>query len=129
MADAGSGDDAAVWLVTEAVRQSRILKALSHEHRLLIMALVRDSERSVGELERLLRQPQPAVSQHLARLRQDGLVTLRRDGRTIYYRANPAAVGEACAGLLDLLGAAGPRSAFVPVHAGTAENSAALPSL
>lgn len=71
-----------------ARRTSDALRALSHEHRLLILALVTDRERSVGELERLLNLPQPAVSQQLARLRHDDLVLSRRDGRTIYYRLN-----------------------------------------
>lgn len=64
------------------------LRALSHEHRLQILGLLAHTERSVGELERLLKLPQPAVSQQLARLRLDHLVDTRRDGRTIYYRTS-----------------------------------------
>ena len=45
-------------------------------------------ERSVGELEKILKLAQPAVSQKLARLRLDDLVHARRDGRTIYYTAS-----------------------------------------
>jgi DNA-binding transcriptional ArsR family regulator len=62
------------------------LKALAHETRLLLLCLLAERERSVGELEEALSLRQPTVSQQLARLRLDGLVTTRRDGKTIYYR-------------------------------------------
>ncbi len=68
-----------------ATATSDALRALSHEHRLMILALLNGRERSVGELEHILRLPQPAVSQQLARLRLDNLVSSRRSGRTIYY--------------------------------------------
>ncbi|MGE3626762.1 MAG: ArsR/SmtB family transcription factor [Hyphomicrobiales bacterium] len=62
-----------------------LLKALAHETRLMILCLLVDGEKSVGELEQLTQLRQPSVSQQLARLRFDGLVTAKRDGRTIYY--------------------------------------------
>lgn len=61
------------------------LKALSHEGRLAILCLLLDGEKSVTELETLLDQRQSAVSQQLARLRLEGLVAPRRDGKVIYY--------------------------------------------
>ncbi len=64
---------------------SDFLKALSHETRLLLLCLLCDGERSVTDLENTLSLRQPTVSQQLARLRHDGLVTPRRDGKTIYY--------------------------------------------
>ena len=64
---------------------SDFLKALSHENRLLLLCLIAERERSVGDLEALLALRQPTVSQQLARLRLDGLVTTRREGKTIYY--------------------------------------------
>ncbi|MGF1622297.1 MAG: metalloregulator ArsR/SmtB family transcription factor [Rhodomicrobiaceae bacterium] len=72
-------------LKERARRASDFLKALAHESRLLILCLVAERERSVTELEQMLSLRQPAVSQQLARLRMDGLVTTRRDGKTIYY--------------------------------------------
>lgn len=72
-------------LKERARRASEFLKALAHENRLLILCLVAERERSVTELEQILSLRQPAVSQQLARLRMDGLVTTRRDGKTIYY--------------------------------------------
>jgi DNA-binding transcriptional ArsR family regulator len=65
---------------------SEYLKALAHENRLLLLCLLAEKERSVSELEALLNLRQPTVSQQLARLRLDGLVDTRRDGKTIYYR-------------------------------------------
>ncbi len=75
-------------MFANARRASDFLKALAHETRLLLLCLLSERERSVTELENILRLRQPTVSQQLARLRLDGLVTTRRDGKTIYYRIN-----------------------------------------
>lgn len=64
----------------------RFLKSLCSEHRLLILCSLAEGEKSVGELERLLEMRQPHLSQHLTRLRTDGLVGTRRVSRTVYYR-------------------------------------------
>lgn len=72
-------------LMKNARSASDFLKALSHENRLLLLCLLSERERSVGELEQILSLRQPTVSQQLARLRYDDLVTTRRDGKTIYY--------------------------------------------
>lgn len=72
-------------LMHKARKASDFLKALAHENRLLILCLLSEKERSVSDLEALLQLSQPAVSQQLARLRLDGLVDTRRDGRTVYY--------------------------------------------
>lgn len=61
------------------------LKTLAHEGRLMILCHLGHGEKSVGELESLLEIRQAAVSQMLARLRDEGLVTPRREGKTIYY--------------------------------------------
>jgi ArsR family transcriptional regulator len=63
-----------------------LLKALSNETRLLILCHLVEGEKSVGELEHLLEARQPHVSQQLARLRSDGLVSIRRDSRHVFYR-------------------------------------------
>lgn len=62
-----------------------LLKALSHEGRLMILCHLVTGEKTVTELETLLAARQAAVSQQLARLRLEGLVTPRREGKTIYY--------------------------------------------
>lgn len=64
---------------------SNLLKALSNRHRLMIVCQLIEKERSVGELAELLDIRDSTVSQHLALLRKDGLVTARRDGQTIWY--------------------------------------------
>ena len=64
---------------------SSFLKAIAHEGRLMILTKLSESEASVSELEDLLDARQAAVSQQLARLRQEGLVKTRRSGKAIYY--------------------------------------------
>lgn len=73
-------------MVENAKNASDFLKAISHEGRLRILCHLVTGERSVAELEGLLSARQAAVSQQLSRLRQEQLVTTRRDGKTIYYR-------------------------------------------
>lgn len=72
-------------MVSNAQRASNFLKAISHEGRLMILCHLASGEKSVTELEDLLSARQAAVSQQLSRLRLEGLVTPRRDGKTIYY--------------------------------------------
>ncbi len=72
-------------LMSNAQRASNFLKAISHEGRLMILCHLASGEKSVTELEELLSARQAAVSQQLARLRLEGLVTPRRDGKVIYY--------------------------------------------
>lgn len=72
-------------LMVQARKASDLLKALSHESRLLILCVLVEGEKSVSELEEIMNLPQAAVSQQLARLRFDRLVNARRDGRMIYY--------------------------------------------
>ena len=73
-------------LMDNAQEAANFLKAISHEGRLLILCHLSAGEKSVTELEDLISARQAAVSQQLARLRLEGLVTLRREGKTIYYR-------------------------------------------
>ena len=73
-------------MMQNAQRASNFLKAISHEGRLMILCHLATGEKSVTELEELLSSRQAAVSQQLSRLRLEGLVTPRRDGKVIYYR-------------------------------------------
>ena len=68
-----------------AAEATGLLKALGHEGRLLILCHLSSGEKSVAELEQLLSSRQPAVSQQLARLRLEGIVKSRRDGKAIFY--------------------------------------------
>ncbi|WP_434056220.1 MAG: metalloregulator ArsR/SmtB family transcription factor [Roseibium sp.] len=72
-------------MMKNAQRASNFLKAISHEGRLMILCHLASGEKSVAELENLLSARQAAVSQQLTRLRLEGLVTPRRDGKAIYY--------------------------------------------
>ena len=65
---------------------AKYFRVLGDPTRLRIVDLVGDKERSVGELAKLLGEPQPKVSNHLACLRWCGFVSTRREHRTVYYR-------------------------------------------
>lgn len=73
-------------LLEGAEEAETLLKSLSNSNRLLILCQLIGGEKSVGELESVIEIRQPTLSQQLARLRNDELVTTRRDGKTIYYR-------------------------------------------
>lgn len=73
-------------VVSKAQVASAFLKAISHEGRLMILCHLVSGEKSVTELEELLSARQAAVSQQLSRLRLEGLVVSRREGKTIYYK-------------------------------------------
>jgi ArsR family transcriptional regulator len=72
-------------MINQAESASAFLKALSHEGRLMILCHLSSGEKSVTELEQLLATRQAAVSQQLARLRLEGLVSCRREGKTVFY--------------------------------------------
>jgi DNA-binding transcriptional ArsR family regulator len=63
----------------------RLLRALANPHRMMILCLLADGEKSVGDLAARVDLAQSAFSQHLARLRADGIVTSRREAQRIYY--------------------------------------------
>ena len=71
-----------------ARRASELLKAMSNQHRLMILCQLVPGEKSVGELERIIGLSQSALSQHLARLRRDNMVKTRRVAQTIFYSLN-----------------------------------------
>ena len=94
----------------QARKASELLKALSHEARLLILCLLAGKERSVSEIEETMDMPQAAVSQQLARLRLDGLVMARRDGRSIYYSLASSEAMSVIRSLHTLYGSTEPRA-------------------
>lgn len=73
-------------MAEQAAGAAAYLKTLAHEGRLMILCHLCTGEKSVGALEALLNMRQASVSQMLARLRAEGLVAGRRDGKTIHYR-------------------------------------------
>lgn len=68
---------------------ARFLRALANPHRLQVLCVLDDGEYSVGELNARIPLSQSALSQHLKVLRDDGLVTTRRESQTVYYRVAP----------------------------------------
>ena len=72
-------------LQARALRAAGLLKAMSNPVRLMVLCQLAESEKSVGELEKVAAVSQSALSQHLAVLRERGLVRSRRDGQSIYY--------------------------------------------
>lgn len=82
----GLAEDELDEMMENARKATDFLKALAHEGRLMILCHLASGEKSVTELEDFLSARQAAVSQQLARLRMEGLVNYRRDGKTIYYR-------------------------------------------
>jgi DNA-binding transcriptional ArsR family regulator len=97
-------------LMRNARRASDFLKALSHENRLLLLCLLSEGERSVSELENILSMRQSAVSQQLARLRLDGLVAARRDGKAVYYSIATEDVRRMISVVYDIFCGFGPRA-------------------
>ncbi len=83
--DAPDTEVPASEMQANAAAAAAYLKALSHEGRLMILCHLASGEKSVSELESLLGARQAAVSQQLARLRLEGLVSARRDGKAIHY--------------------------------------------
>jgi DNA-binding transcriptional ArsR family regulator len=68
-----------------AAQAVRLMKSLANENRLMIMCVLADGEFSVGELNQRIDLSQSALSQHLAVLREQGLVKTRRESQTIHY--------------------------------------------
>lgn len=81
-------------LAPHALQAADLLKALANHRRLLILCLLADGERSVSEINALVDLSQSALSQHLALLREEGLVTTRRDAQSIYYALTEGPVRE-----------------------------------
>ena len=86
-------------LQARALRATSLLKAMSNPVRLLVLCQLAEGEKSVGELETVVEVSQSALSQHLALLRQRGLVRFRRAGQTVFYSLD----GTEAAALLGAL--------------------------
>lgn len=90
-------------LETQAAEAAAMLRLLANERRLLILCtLIMEGEASVGFLVERVGLSQPALSQHLAKLREDGLVATRRSGTTIHYRIADPRVAKVITTLHDV---------------------------
>jgi ArsR family transcriptional regulator, virulence genes transcriptional regulator len=81
-------------LAANSMEAEELLKALANSHRLMILCELKDGERSVSALEQVVPLAQSALSQHLAKLRDGGFVTTRREAQTIYYSLSDARVAR-----------------------------------
>ena len=75
---------------TQASKAVGLLKALANENRLLILCHLQERELSVGEINDSLGLSQSALSQHLAILREKGVLLTRKDANRVYYRIGDA---------------------------------------
>ena len=90
-------------LQESAAQASALLLAVGNPNRLLVLCLlIAQGEMSVGALNELVELSPSALSQHLARMREEGLVTYRREAQTLYYRIDNPDVAKLIATLKDI---------------------------
>lgn len=89
-------------LAKQSAEAATMLRALANQQRLLILCHLSAGELSVSELHGRMVLSQSALSQHLARLREEGLVTFRRDAQTLIYRVDDERVARLLALLHEL---------------------------
>ena len=77
--------EAMAMMQQSAGQAAQLLKTMASPHRLLVLCTLMAGELSVGQLNELMPLSQSALSQHLASLRESGLVQTRRESQTIYY--------------------------------------------
>lgn len=83
--------------INSIMKAAGMLKLLSNPKRLAVLCYLGEGELSVGELEVLVGLSQSALSQHLAKLREEGVVSTRREQQTIYYSLNSKEIAEVIA--------------------------------
>jgi len=85
-----------------ATRASNMMKLLGHPHRLMILCELKVAEKSVGDLSNTIGISQSLVSQHLARMRHENVVTSRRDAQVVYYALNEGAAVRLISTIYDI---------------------------
>lgn len=81
-------------MASAAQKASDLMKTLGHKDRLMVLCHLASGEKSVGELASLLDIPQSPLSQHLARMRKESLVSTRREAQTIFYSISSGKAGR-----------------------------------
>jgi len=81
-------------MADSASQASALMKTLGHSGRLMVLCQLATGEKSVGELSELLDIPQSPLSQHLSRMRSEGLVSTRRNAQNIYYSLKSDEAGK-----------------------------------
>lgn len=87
-----TGKGLAAAMAVQAEQAAEMLKAMAHPQRLRVLCMLVDGERSVGDLNREIDLSQSALSQHLAKLREERLVLTRKASQTVFYRLAPGPV-------------------------------------
>jgi ArsR family transcriptional regulator, virulence genes transcriptional regulator len=86
------------------IEKARLFASLANEFRLDILSIIIEREASVNELSAILGKSQSSVSQHLGKLRQENLVTTRRDAQSVYYSCQDSRVFRTLAVLDNMRG-------------------------
>jgi len=89
-------------MAQSATRASALMKTLGHKDRLMILCHLAAGEKSVGTIAELLEIPQSPLSQHLSRMRKEGLVDTRREAQTIFYSLKSGEASRIVEVLYDL---------------------------
>ena len=89
-------------LTTQAGRAEALLKAIANRYRLMVLCELHQGELSVSALQQRIGLSQSALSQHLAKLRAEEIVTTRREAQTIYYALASAEISRIIATLHDI---------------------------
>lgn len=90
-------------LQESAAQAAALLQAVGNPHRLSVLCLlIAQGEMSVGALNQMVLLSPPALSQHLAKMRDEGLITYRREAQTLYYRIEDPNVAKLIATLKEI---------------------------
>ncbi|AHC45643.1 MULTISPECIES: ArsR/SmtB family transcription factor [Pseudomonadota] len=90
-------------LQDSAVQAAALLQAVGNPHRLLVLCLLMaEDEMTVGALNGMVTLSPSALSQHLAKMREEGLITYRRESQTLYYRIDDPRVAKLIGTLKDI---------------------------
>lgn len=89
-------------MAAQAEHAAELLKAMAHPHRLRVLCLLVEGERSVGDINREIALSQSALSQHLAKLRDEALVVTRKEAQTVFYSLAPGPALEVIRTLHDV---------------------------
>lgn len=90
-------------LQDSAAQAAALLQSVGNQHRLLVLCLlIAQGEMTVGAINEMVALSPSALSQHLARMREDGLVTFRREAQTLYYRIEDPNVARLIATLKEI---------------------------
>lgn len=92
-----------LFLQEGAAKAAALLRAVGNEHRLVMLCLlIEHGEMPVGVLNEYIGLSQSALSQHLAKMREEGLVAFRREAQTLYYRIDNPDVAKVVATLKEI---------------------------